>query len=66
VFFLFFLNKLSNDIDIEINTPPQINEDIKKIVNEMIDDEKISKLSPKKIESIVDNILENLGDNNED
>lgn len=62
---IFFLNKISNDIDLGINTFPQINEDIKEIVNKMINDEKISKLSTKEIESIVDNILESLGENNE-
>ncbi|MDK2563931.1 hypothetical protein QOZ84_10245 [Romboutsia sedimentorum] len=62
---LFFLNNASNKVDIDINKIPKINEDMKQIINKMVYDEKISKLDSKKIDLIVNNILENLGDNYE-
>lgn len=63
---IFFLNNKSNHIDpVKIDKLPKINEDIKKIVDEMIDNEKITKLKAQQIELIAENILKNLGDNNE-
>jgi hypothetical protein len=62
---IFFLNNISNKIDNEIKIYPQMNEDIKSIVDQMIDDEKILRLNTKKIDLIAKNIIDSLGESNE-
>ena len=62
---IFFLNNTTDSVENKINPYPKVNEDVKNILNHMIDDGKILRLGVKKIELIVKNILENLGDDNE-
>ena len=62
---IFFLNNISKKIDNEIKEYPKMSEDIKSIVDQMVDDEKILRLDTKKIDLIAKNIIDNLRDNNE-